>query len=308
MRIIKDINKLNIAATKAAIALGKFDGIHLGHRRLIDEVIKRKENGLLSAIITFDPSPEVYFGKSNDRKILLNNEMEAFLRELGIDLLIYFPMNKETVKIAPTTFITDFLINKLKMAFICAGDDLHFGDAGRGNSDLLTQMSEELGFETLIIPKICLNEREISTTYAKAAIEKSDMELAAAILGYHFEVSGKVLPGMKLGRTLGFPTANLLPPPDKILPPPGVYICSVKTTYGILPGICNVGVKPTIEGEHSLSVETHIYDFAGDLYEQEIVVSFLKFVRPEKKFADINALKVQVLDDMRKGREYFSGR
>lgn len=304
MKIIRNINDINIESS-TAIALGKFDGIHLGHRQLINEILKQKKAGLLSMIITFEPSPEVFFGKSDNKRLLLNNEMEGILARLGIDILIYFPMNQATSKLKPESFVTDYLIKKFRMAFICSGEDLRFGDAGRGNCEIIKTMAHKLSFQALIIKKLCINEREISSTYAREAIEKGDIPLAAKVLGFDYPISGIVEAGAQLGRTLGFPTANLIPHKNKILPPRGVYFSKIITSKGEYNGISNIGVKPTIAGKRQPAIESYIFNFSGDLYQQEITVSLLKHHRTEQKFINISALKSQVDADIKAGQDYF---
>ncbi|MCL2052666.1 MAG: riboflavin biosynthesis protein RibF [Lachnospiraceae bacterium] len=298
MKIIRDLNELK-DEVKIALAIGKFDGLHLGHQKLLAALLKQKEKGFKTAVLTFAPPPEVYFGKGIVKQLLNENEKEALIEAMGIDILIYFPMDKENAVIPAKDFVEDILLKKLKMGYLCAGSDLRFGAGGKGNSALIVEMAKEWGFLVEIVEKIFFGAREISSSYVREAVEGGAMGLASQLLGRPYSFSGTVKEGLRLGRTLGFPTANLSLPETKVLPPNGVYLSKVMTSAGEFKGISNIGVKPTIEGGRRPGAETYIYDFAGDLYGTEIQVFLEDFIRPEKKFASIEELKEQVNEDIR---------
>ena len=303
MKIIKDLAQLNITE-KTAVAIGKFDGLHLGHQKLLSRLIDQKKKGLKTVVITFDPPPEVYFGKSENKQLLTAAEKEAMLIAMGVDLLFYFPMNEVNAAMTAEAFVDNILLTKLNMAYICAGEDLRFGARGHeittGDSAFILAMAEKRGFIAQIVAKMLLGEREISSSYIREALESTDMSLAAALLGRPYAFSGTVMGGNKLGRTLGFPTANLAIQEMKIKPPHGVYKSVVLTPFGEFAGISNIGIKPTIDGERRPGIETHLYDFSEDLYGETITVFLLAFIRPEMKFTDIDALKAQVEEDSMK--------
>ncbi|MCL2718286.1 MAG: riboflavin biosynthesis protein RibF [Lachnospiraceae bacterium] len=311
MKIIRDLGKLN-SKEKTAIAIGKFDGLHLGHQKLLNILRLQKKHGLKSVVVTFDPPPEVFFGKGEAGQLLTAEEKEEKLEELGVDILFYFPMNEINAAIPAESFVKDILLGKLNMAFICAGTDLRFGAGGQksrpGNSDLLLELAGQArstggqGFSAEIIEKIYYGEREISSSYVREAVISGNMQLVHDLLGWPYSFAGKVTGGYQLGRTLGFPTANLTISEAKILPKAGVYLSKVLTPAGEFKGISNIGIKPTIDGERRPGAETFIYDFSGDLYGQPLKVMLREFIRPEKKFSGIDELKKQVNEDIEAGR------
>lgn len=301
MKIIRDLSKLKITE-KTAIAIGKFDGLHLGHQKLLEHILVQKENGRLSVIVTFDPPPEVFFGKGERKQILTDDEKEEILAAMGVDVLFYFPMNDVNAAMPAESFVVEILLSKLNMAYICAGDDLRFGASGQGNSVLLFDLAERKGFQAEIIPKIYFEGREISSTYVREAIEAGDMKLVYDLLGRPYSFAGNVTEGYKLGRTLGFPTANLSISEIKVMPPNGVYGSKIRTSFGEYKGISNIGVKPTIGGERCPGIETYFYDYSGDLYGAKIDVMLMDFRRAERKFANIEELKAQVEADIRAGK------
>jgi riboflavin kinase/FMN adenylyltransferase len=295
MKIIRDLDELNSINIPTAVALGKFDGVHLGHRRILAEVLGQNET---SAVLTFDPLPEVCFGSGDGKKLLTAAEKEALLEKLGINILVYFPLNKKSAAMEAEAFVRDVLRGRLKMAFICAGDDVRFGAGGRGDGALLEALAQGAGFRAKLIPKLRFGEREISSTYVREAVVAGDMPLAECLLGDFFLLGGRVAEGAKLGRRLGFPTVNIYPPAEKILPPYGVYFSKVSCRQGEFQGITNIGVKPTVSDVGRVAAETYIYDFDGDLYDEQITVRLAKFHRPERKFANIAELKAQVEADI----------
>ena len=300
MNIIRDIEKLNLP-TRTAVAVGKFDGIHLGHRRLLDTLLKQKDNGLITVVITFDPPPEVFLGKSENKQLLTNAEKEKILTALGIENLYYYPMNETNAAMSAENFVRDILLDMFNMAYICAGEDIRFGKGGSGDCEFILNMSKKFDFEAQIVDKVYHDKREISSSYVREAVGNSDMKLTEILLGKPYSFTGFVTEGYRLGRTLGFPTANLTIEETKIIPKSGVYLSNVVTKTGEYKGISNIGIKPTIDGLRRPGIETYIYDYNGDLYGEPIEVGLLDFIRPEKKFNGIEELKAQVLRDIEFG-------
>lgn len=294
-----------------AVAIGKFDGIHVGHRKLLTEIMEQKKQGLLACVFTFDPSPAVFFGKGNVMELTTKEEKRKLFEQMGVDVLVEFPMNEQTAKIAPEVFVKEVLCEMLGAKYVAAGEDVSFGDKGAGNAALLEKMSGELGYQLALISKVCYEGREVSSTYVRECVEQGQMELAATLLGKPYSVEGEVLHGYKLGRTLDMPTTNMCPPERKLLPPFGVYFANVSVwdegrsdwdTYG---GITNIGMKPTVEAERKVGVETHIFDFEGDLYGRWVKVELLKYHRPEKRFENVESLKVELHKDSEICRKYL---
>ncbi len=303
MQIISGTTQFKIP-DGTAVAIGKFDGLHLGHRKLLDMILRQKEDGLKAAVFTFDPSPEVFFGMNPSRELSTNKEKRELFREIGIDILVEFPFNKETAAISPEDFVIDILVNRMNAKYVAAGTDLSFGAKGKGNFAMLSSLARHLGFETCKIDKIERNGKVISSTLIRGLVEEGNMEEAAACLGAPYKITGKIVHGKALGRRIGIPTLNQMPPSDKLLPPFGVYYSEVKTEGGIYKGITNIGIKPTVTNENRVTVETSLYDFSGDLYGETAEVSLLTFRRPEMRFSGIAELKKTMEKDIRAGEIY----
>ena len=303
MRIISGTTELGITEG-TAVAIGKFDGLHLGHRRLLSEILRQKEDGLRAAVFTFDPSPEIFFGMNPSRELSTNEEKRELFREIGIDILVEFPFNKETAAISPERFVMDILCGGMNAKFVAAGTDLSFGAKGKGNYAMLSSLGRHLGFETRKIDKIERNGRVISSTLIRSLVEEGNMEEAAACLGAPYKITGKIVHGRALGRRIGIPTLNQTPPSDKLLPPFGVYYSEVKADGHTYKGITNIGIKPTVTNDSRVTVETSLYDFSGNLYGETAEVSLLTFRRPEMRFSGIAELKKTMEKDIRAGEIY----
>ncbi len=287
---------------ETAVAIGKFDGVHIGHRRLLEEIFAQKKRGLAACVFTFDPAPAVLFGQSDGKELTTKAEKRKLFEQMGVDILIEFPLTLETAGILPESFVSDILDKRMNTRFIAAGTDLSFGKYGAGNVQLLECMGEKCGFEVKIIEKIMVQDRQVSSTYIRSMIEKGQMPLAEKCLGMPYTLMGKVVHGNRIGRTLGFPTVNLLPENSKLLPPNGVYYSVVCWRGKEYKAISNVGYKPTVTDEKKMGVESFLYDFADEIYEEEIQVRLLAFKRPEQCFTSVEKLKKQLEADIAAGR------
>ena len=303
MRIISGTTQFKIEEG-TAVAIGKFDGLHLGHRRLLKEILRQKEDGLKAAVFTFDPSPEVFFGMNPSRELSTNEEKRALFREIGIDILVEFPFNRMTAATPPEDFVVDILCRRMNARFVAAGTDLSFGAMGKGNFALMSSLARHLGFEARKIDKIERNGKVISSTLIRRLVEEGNMEEAAACLGAPYRITGKIVHGRALGRRIGIPTLNQLPPPDKLLPPFGVYYSEVKADSRVYKGMTNIGTKPTVTDEHVVTVETYLYDFEGDLYGETAEVGLLTYRRPEKRFSGVMELRKTMEEDILAGKIY----
>lgn len=307
MQIISGTTEINWEQ-HTAVAIGKFDGIHQGHRRLLDRIIRAKEDGLAATIFTFDPPPSVFFSGKPQAELTTKEEKRRIFDKMGIDLLIEFPMNARTAAMPPETFVSRVLHEQLKARYIAAGTDLSFGDRGKGDWHLLKAMAEKMGYQVQVIDKIMYGGREISSTFVREEILKGNMELAEKLLGAPFTVSGTVKHGKRLGRTLGMPTVNLLPPRDKLLPPKGVYLSRMSAGGSWHEGITNIGCRPTVSNSGQMSVETYLYNFNEEIYGEYVEVSLLTYCRPEMKFSSVDELKENMARDIEAGREYWESR
>lgn len=288
---------------RSAVALGKFDGIHLGHRRLLERVLEQKEKGLITVVFTFDTSAASFFGGETKELSTREEKREMFSR-LGIDVLIEFPLNRETAATEPAEFVARYLAQQMQTAYLCAGPDISFGRGGAGDYALLAQYAGVYGYEVELIDKVRVGGEEVSSTRVRQAVREGDMEKVSAMLGAPYCVNGKVVHGRQLGRKLGMPTANLLPDERKLLPPNGVYYSRAKLGERVYRGISNVGYKPTVSDEKVLGVETYLYDFALEVYDREMTVELLAFRRAERAFESVEALRRQIEADVEAGRKF----
>ena len=290
----------------AAVAIGKFDGLHLGHQRIVEELLKGRAAGLTCVVFTFDPSPMSFFSGRKIPELATLSEKRRMFEEAGVDVLIEFPLTAETAATPPRDFVQKILVDAIGAKKIVAGRDVTFGDRGMGDYKLLNAMEEACGYETVLIDKLLFRGREISSTYVRDEIAMGHMEQAAALLGRPYRVSGVVEYGKQLGRTIGVPTVNLMPEAHKLLPPNGVYFSDVSLEGKTYHGMTNIGVKPTVKGDGVLNVETYLYDYDGDAYGAFIEVALLSFKRSEMRFSSVNVLKRQMQDDINAGRLFFA--
>lgn len=303
MKIICDTTEFQISQ-KAAVAIGKFDGVHKGHMELLSHIIQMKEQKMAAVVFTFHPSAAVFFGQTKGAELTTREEKRQLFEKIGIDILVEFPLNKETAATSPEEFIEKILVQQMRAGYIAAGEDVSFGHKGLGNRQLLEQMAAKLDYRLDIINKVYENEREISSTYVREEVEKGNMETTARLLGRYYSFEGQVERGNRLGRKLGMPTLNLYPDEEKLLPPKGVYYSQVKFEGGTYPGITNIGLKPTVNSTRNISVETYLYDFDKDMYGRKIVTELLQFKRPERKFDSLEQLKMQMEKDIAQGRKF----
>lgn len=287
-----------------AVVLGKFDGVHLGHRFLLAKLLEQKAKGLKTVVFTFDKSPASLFSVNKDdaRELCTKEEKRAVFEKLGIDVLVEFPMNKETATISAEEFVEEYLQKRLQCKCLIAGDDLRFGHKGLGDAKMIQNHPFAKECQVDIYEKL----PDISSTIIRECIAKGDIAKANEKLGYSYEVSGQVVRGMGLaGSTLHMPTANIVFPREKVLPAFGVYFTRAKVDGKYYNAITNVGKKPTVVSSTDVFAETYLYDFEGDLYGKEITIYFEVFLRKEEKFANITALAEQLKKDRLKGQEYW---
>lgn len=302
MQIIENTTEFHLE-NKSAVALGKFDGIHLGHRRLLDRVLEQKKQGLRTVVFTFDTSAASFFGGEEKELTTREEKRDAFSR-LGIDVLIEFPLNRETAATEPEEFVSHYLAAQMQTSYLCAGPDISFGKGGAGDYALLADYAKTYGYRVELIDKVRVDGEEVSSTRVRQAVRAGEMEKAAAMMGAPYRVSGKVAHGRQLGRKLGMPTANLIPDERKLLPPNGVYYSRARLGEKIYRGISNVGYKPTVSEEKILGVETYLYDFTGEVYDRDMDVELLAFRREERTFENVEALRRQIEADVEAGRNF----
>ena len=303
MKIIEKTTEFRIGQ-ETAVAIGKFDGFHRGHQKLLNRIKEQKERGLAAVVFTFVPSPAAFFSKEPEQDLTTIEEKRKIFEEAGVDYLIEYPFYQEIADMDPEIYISRVLVEQLNAKCIVAGEDVSFGKKGLGDCRLLKEKAMQYGYEVVIIDKVLYKGKEVSSTYVREAVRQGDMELADQLLGQPYHVGGTIVHGRHLGSSLGMPTVNIVPPEQKLLPPNGVYFSYIKMNGNIYQGITNIGTKPTVSGEAVMGVETYIYDFSRDVYGQEAEVYLLHYKRPEMRFDGIEALKAQMATDIAKGREY----
>ncbi len=287
---------------RTAIAIGKFDGMHLGHQKLLNEIMSYKKKGLKSLVVTFESPFSDYFTGEKSRLLTPKDEKIRLLSDAGIDYIYLMPVNKEMVSYDPESFVREILVSRLKAAVIAAGPDLSFGHKGEGNIDLVRRVAKELPADRTYavseIEKVKYRDEDISSSLVRNEAAEGNMETVCGMLGRPYSIEGEVVHGKKLGKTIGFPTANLIPGDDKLMPPYGVY--SSETYVGGVKhrSITNIGIKPTVKNDDAVTAETHLLDFDGDIYGENIMVGLLHFIRPEMKFDSLEALRLQLQKDM----------
>ena len=289
---------------KTAAAIGKFDWVHIGHRRLLEEILARRKEGLAVCVFTFDPAPTALFGGSDGKELTTREEKRLLFERMGVDILIEFPLTRRTAAMSPEDFVRQVLAERMQVGFLAAGSDLSFGAGGAGNAKLLKRLGPKFNLSVEIIPKVCVEEMEVSSTRVREQVEAGDMELAWKLLGIPYLIAGEVAAGNRLGRTLGFPTVNLLPADSKLLPPNGVYYSQVRYDGKLYRAITNVGYKPTVTDRHVMGVESYLYDFDSQIYGQPVEVYLLGFRRPERQFASVDALRKMLKEDIAAGAVY----
>ena len=285
-----------------AVSLGKFDGVHRGHQKLLRHVLSGKDQGLAAVIFTFEKNPTRMLSGLSGQNIVTNEERRRLLEDAGVDYLLECPFVPEISLMEAETFIKEILVEQLHAAFVAVGEDFRFGHQRRGDFRTLEHMGKRYGFQVEVVEKEKSHNRDISSTYVREALHEGNIPLANELLGYRYFVSGEVLHGRQIGRTLGLPTTNLLPPPDKLLPPNGVYLTRTLLDEEEYYGITNIGYKPTVGGETQKGVETFLFGYEGDLYGRFLNVEFLEYERPEQKFKSLEELKARILSDVHWGK------
>lgn len=286
------------------VTLGKFDGLHRGHEKLMHALLQYKENHQVASVaFTFDMPPRDKIDDVSSKVLTTNEEKEYIFGESGIDYLIECPFTTEVMCMEPKAFI-EWIVTVLHMKCVVVGDDFRFGHKRAGDYHTLMEYSKEYGYETIVVEKMKDNNRDISSTYVREEIAAGHLAKANELLGYHYFIKSDVVHGKKLGRTIGVPTINMVLPENKLLPPNGVYVTEVLVEEKKYIGVTNVGCKPTVSDSRMIGVETYILDFNQTLYGDSILVSFVEFIRPEQKFSSVEELKMQLAKDIEKAKNY----
>jgi riboflavin kinase/FMN adenylyltransferase len=287
------------------VTIGRFDGVHLGHRKLIERLKNiAKENLGQTVLITFNPSPEEVLYASEGKEIRLLNiqrEKEALLEKLGIDYLLVLPFTEAFSKITSETFITDYLVKKIHLKELVIGFSHHFGYDREGDFLQLNTLGEKYGFRVSEIPMEDLQKRNITAVKIRKFLKDGLIKEANDLLGYPYSISGKVTQGNQIGRTIGYPTANVEVKhtyKNKLIPKQGVYAVLVQFDGNSYKGMANIGYRPTLKIEkHELTTEVHLFNFSKAIYDKFLSVFFIHRIRDEVKFNSLEQLKEQLAKD-----------
>ncbi len=297
----KDFKKRNLC-----LCIGNFDGIHLGHQNVIKKIINnsRLEN-LISSIMTFVPHPKIYFKRSNNNfNIITNDYKKYFLNSLGVQNYIEYKFNKTLSNLDAINFIEKILVKQLHVKKIIVGKDFRFGKDRKGDIRLLKKLSNKYNYRLSVIEHVKNKKTNLkfSSSIIRKDINDGSFEKVSESLGRHWFMQGKIIKGDQKARLINFPTANMKPG-NHILPKKGVYCVNAIIEGNVYRGIANFGERPTVKGINLL-LETHLFEFNGNIYGKELTVEFLTFIRPEKKYKDFKSLTNQIKKDVRKAKKY----
>ena len=294
---LKESEKLN----NTAVAIGNFDGVHIAHKALIEKANEEKD-GLKSVIYTFSPHPRKVFGKEFTC-IQTDEEKMSELMNLNSDYLFVKESSKDFFSKSPEEFVREELIERLGAKKVFVGYDFKFGKNSEGDSALLSKLGEKYGFDVTVLPELKISNEAIKSSLIRKCISEGDFERAAVFLGRHHSYEGEVMHCKGLGKSLGFPTANIFPDKDKVLPPFGVYAAKAEVEGAVYGAVVNVGVNPTVENGNVPKMEVNILNFNEDIYGKRIKILFYKIIRTEKKFANTGELKSQIEKDVKNAKK-----
>ncbi len=293
MQHITEVKDLKLQNT--AVALGKFDGFHRGHQLLLEQVKTWQDKGMTGVIFTFAPS-----GRRIGAEKHIDSHAEKIQKsaDTGIQVLLEYPFSEKFAGLQPEEFVDQILIRQLDVKAVAVGSDFHFGRNRAGDAAMLEQLGRRKGFEVKVFDKLQEQERDISSSIIREAIEVGEMEQVTACLGHGYTISGPVVHGQALGRTIGIPTANQKVLEDKLVPPYGVYAVRLHWNQNEYYGIANLGCKPTVSEKAEVGLETYIFEFDRNIYGEYLEVELLHFLRAERKFNKLNALVAQMQTDI----------
>ena len=306
MRYIADTTDFQIEEP-TIVTLGKFDGRHRGHQKLLRTMEElKKQLGYSTAIFTFSIAPSAMVTGEPQTVITTNLERRGNMEKMGIDYLVEYPFTQEIRHMTPEDFVNDILVGRMQARAIVVGPDCSFGYKGAGDAALLEKMADEGGYSLHVIEKEKDALRDISSTYIREELDAGNVAKANELLGEPYAIHGKVVHGNHIGGSvLGFPTANLIPPAIKRLPKFGVYVSRVLVDGAYYRGVTNIGRKPTIEGDNPVGVETYIFNLDQDIYGKLIEVQLLEFDRGEHKFSSMEELKERIELDKAFAAAYY---
>jgi riboflavin kinase / FMN adenylyltransferase len=309
VKVYNSIEEFKITS-KTVVTIGTFDGVHTGHKVIIEQLKNiAKKNDADSVILTFFPHPRMVLYPDDNELRLLNtiDERIHMLKEAGIDHLIIHPFSKEFSRLSSTEFVRDILVNQLNVSTLVIGYDHHFGRNREGSFDHLLELSPLYGFEVEEIPAQEIQQVNVSSTKVRFSLLNGEIHAANQFLGYNYFIKGIVVDGEKIGRTIGFPTANIkINEWYKLIPAKGVYAVKIKLDRKTFDGMLNIGTRPTLNKSNDETIEVNIFNFEEEIYNKEIEIEFFERIRDEEKFKEISSLKKQLEIDKQKIIQIFN--
>lgn len=307
MKIYNSIKNLKIK--NPILTVGTFDGVHLGHKKILTKLVQnaQKIDGE-PVVFTLHPHPrKVLFPKTNNLFFLNTIEEKAkFLEKIGIKHFVIYPFTTDFAKLSSCNFIEEILFKKLKIKQLIVGYDHHFGKDKQGNFEALKKCCEKFNIKIFKVNAFEQNGVTISSTKIRNELLAGNIEHANKYLNYNYSLTGKVVSGNKIGRKIGFPTANLEVNNEKVIPKNGVYSVKIIVNEKEYFGMLNIGTRPTVNVSNKKNIEVHIFDFQDDIYSAKVKIVFYKYIRDEKKFNDINELKEQLINDKKVIKSFFN--
>jgi riboflavin kinase/FMN adenylyltransferase len=305
LRVVRGSEQLGSPLPRCVLTAGNFDGVHLGHQRIMQTVTARaRALGGQSLVYTFDPHPRRVLTPERSPRLLTTLEQKLeLLAAQGVDAVVVEPFDRTFARQTAEEFVRDVLHARMRPVEVYVGYDFHYGRDREGSMRTLTELGPHLGFAVTIIPEVKLGERDVNSTRVRELLATGEVENAAELLGRTYRVRGTVAKGDQRGRTIGFPTLNLAAE-NEILPCVGVYACRVRFLGGArhpedrwFGAVANVGRRPTVKADDPVAVEAHLFDFAGDVYGERIEVAFAARLRGEERFPSLEALRAQIARD-----------
>lgn len=296
--------------TNAVLTIGTFDGVHCGHSTILEQVREyAKSVGGESVLITFEPHPRKLIFPEHEIQMItpLDKKLEL-ITAAGIDHVVVVPFTREFAELSAREYVSGFLVGYFKPDAIVIGYDHHFGNDRKGDINLLKELKEDYDFEVVEIPAQHIQDAAVSSTKVRNAIAAGEVDGASKMLGRNYTLSGKVTKGAQLGRTIGYPTANIVPNhTEQIIPANGVYAVRVNYKGSIYSAMLNIGYRPTVSNENTLHIEAHLFDFSQDIYNESLELEFIARLRDEQKFSSVDALKEQLGKDAEHTKQVLAG-
>ncbi len=309
MKIYNSIEEFEVISD-TVVTIGTFDGVHAGHKVVIEQLKSAaKKNSAESVVLTFFPHPRMVLYPDDNELRLLNtiDERIEMLKSAEIDHLIIHPFSKEFSQLSSTEYVRDILVNKLNVATLIIGYDHHFGRNREGSFEHLQELAPLYDFNVEEIPAQEIQKINISSTKIRTSLLHGEIHAANQFLGYNYFINGRVVDGNKMGRTIGFPTANIkVTEWYKLIPAQGVYAVKIKLDGNIFEGMLNIGSRPTLNGTDNETIEVNIFNFEQEIYNKEIQIEFYERIRDEQKFEDLASLKKQLEIDKQKAIQIFN--